>query len=95
MEIWKRMKRAEFRTRMVRIVRNVCYERYVRKKRKTGNGNRRWRDSSLLRAAPKIQQLWAFFRRFDINIFNFPEHFPSPNFAFSAHNFSLPSPNLN
>ena len=92
MEIWTRMER------MARIVRNVCNERhvrYVRKKRKTGNGNRRWRDSSLLRAAPKIQQLWAFFRRFDINIFNFREHFPPPNFAYSAHNFSLPSPNLN
>ena len=98
MEIWTRMERMEFRTRMERIVRNVCYERnvrYERKKRKTGNGNRRWRISSLLRAAPKIQQLWAFFRRFDINIFNFREHFPSSNFAFSAHNFSLPSPNFN
>ena len=57
------MERMEFRKRMVRIVRNVCYERnvryerYERKKRKTGNGNRRWRESSLLRAAPKIQQL--------------------------------------
>ena len=91
-KIWKRI------SRMERIVSNVCYERYERyerKKRKTGNGNRRWRDSSLLRAAPKIQQLWAFFRRFDINIFNFREHFPPPNFAYSAHNFSLPSPNLN
>ena len=104
MEFRTRMERMEFRKRMVRIVRNVCYERnvrieryirYERKKRKTGNGNRRWRDSSLLRAAPKIQQLWAFFRRFDINIFNFREHFPPPNFAYSAHNFSLPSPNLN
>ena len=98
------MERMEFRTRMERIVRNVCYvcneriERYIRyerHERQKGNGNRRWRESSLLRAAPKIQQLWAFFRRFDINIFNFPEHFPSPNFAYSAHNFSLPSPNLN
>ena len=43
---------------------------------------------------PKIQQFWAFFQRFDINIFNFREHFPPPNFAYSAHNFSLPSPNL-
>ena len=42
---------------------------------------------------PKIQQFWAFFRRFDINIFNFREHFPPPNFAYSAHNFALPSPN--
>ena len=86
MEIW---------TRMERIVRNVCYVRNERKKRKTGNGNRRWRDSSLLRDAPKIQQFWAIFQRFDINIFNFREHFPPPNFAYSAHNFSLPSPNLN
>ena len=102
----------EFRTRMERIVRNVCdernernerykrderderIERIERKKRKTGNGNRRWRDSSLLRAK-KIQQFWAFFRRLDINIFNFWEHFPSSNFAYSAHNFSLPSPILN
>ena len=103
-EIRTRMERMEFWTRMERmerIVRNVCYERYERyirherKKRKTGNGNRRWRDSSLLRAAPKIQQFWAFFRRLGINIFNFREHFPPPNFAYSAHNFSLPSPNLN
>ena len=43
----------------------------------------------------KNQQFWAFFRRFDINIFNLREHFPPPNFAYSAHNFSLPSPNLN
>ena len=42
---------------------------------------------------PKIQQFWANFQRFDINIFNLSEHFPPPNFAFSAHNFSLPSPN--
>ena len=93
----------EFRTRMERIVRNVCNERNVRneryirnerKKRKTGNGNRRWRNSSLLRAK-KIQQFWAIFQRFDINIFNFREHFPPPNFPYSAHNFSLPSSNLN
>ena len=65
MEFRTRMERMEFRTRMERmerIVRNVCDERYERnerykrnerierKKRKTGNGNRRWRDSSLLRA---------------------------------------------
>ena len=43
----------------------------------------------------KIQQFWAIFQRFDINIFNLSEHFPSSNFANSAHNFSLPSPNLN
>ena len=105
MEFWTRMERME---RMERIVRNVCdernerNERYKRNERKTGNGNRRWRASSLLRAvssllpaAPKIQQFWAFFQRFDINIFNFQEHFPPPNFAYSVHNFSLPSPNLN
>ena len=86
---------------MERIVRNVCNERDERNKRnkrnerKTGNENRRWRDSSLLQAAPKIQQFWAFFQRFDINIFNLREHFPPPNFAYSAHNFALPSPNLN
>ena len=85
--------------RMERIVRNVCdernesNERYKRNERKTGNENRRWRDSSLLQAAPKIQQFWAIFQRFDINIFNLREHFPPPNFAYSAHNFSLPSPN--
>ena len=44
---------------------------------------------------PKIQQFWVIFRRFDINIFNFREHFSPRNFAFSAHNFALPSPNLN
>ena len=95
----------EFRTRMERIVRNVCNERnerIERYERKTGNGNRRWRASSLLRAvssllpaAPKIQQFWAFFQRFDINIFNFSEHFPPPNFAYSARSVPLPSPNLN
>ena len=99
MEFRTRMERMEFRTRMERmerIVRNVCYERYVRnerKKRKTRNGNRRWRDSSLLRATKKFQQFWVIFQRFDINIFNFREHLPSPNFAFSACSFSLPSPN--
>ena len=88
----------EFRTRMEWIVRYVCNERDERNKRnerKTGNENRRWRDSSLLQAAPKIQQFWANFQRFDINIFNFREHFPPPNFAFSACSFALPSPNLN
>ena len=62
-----RMVRMEFRTRMERIVRNVCdernernerykrnerNERIERKKRKTGNGNRRWRDSSLPPSLP-------------------------------------------
>ena len=85
---------------MERIVRNVCNERnerierykrnerIERKKRKTGNGNRRWRISSLLRAAPKIQQFWAFFRRFDINIFNLREHLSPRNFAYSARSFT-------
>ena len=102
---WTRISWMEFRTRMERterIVRNVChecnernerYKRNERKKCKTGNSNRRWRNSSLLRVALKIQQFWVNFQRFDINIFNFPEHFPPPNFAYSAHNFSLPSPN--
>ena len=45
--------------------------------------------------APKNQQFWAFFRRFDINIFNLSEHFPPRNFAYSACSFALPSPNLN
>ena len=88
----------EFRTRMERIVRNVCNERDERNKRnerKTGNGNRRWGNSSLLQAAPKIQQFWAIFQRFDINIFNLSEHFPPSNFAYSACSFALPSPNLN
>ena len=55
-----RMVRMEFRTRMERIVRNVCdernerIERYKRNERKTGNGNRRWRDSSLLRAVSSL-----------------------------------------
>ena len=115
MEFRTRMVRMEFRTRMERIVRNVCNERNERderdernkrnerdernernkrNERKTGNGNRRWRASSLLRAAlMKIQQFWAFFRRFDINIFNLSEHFPPPNFTYSARSFALPSPN--
>ena len=55
---------------MERIVRNVCHERYERheryvrnerKKRKTGNGNRRWRDSSLLRATNKSNNFEPFF----------------------------------
>ena len=98
MEFRTRMERLEFRTRMewmVRIVRNVCNVCNERDERKTGNRNRRWCDSSLLRAAPKIQQFWANFQRFDINIFNLSEHFPPPNFAYSARSFSLPSPNLN
>ena len=116
--------------RKVRIVRDVCNERYVRYERKTGNGNRRWRASSLPPSLPlfdslslpisfrllvilsrllvtlsrrfvtparrpKIQQFWVIFQRFDINIFNLSEHFSPPSFAYSAHNFSLPSPNLN
>ena len=115
------MERMEFRTRMERIVRNVCNERnernerykrnernernerykrnernerYKRNERKTGNGNRRWGNSSLLQAAPKNQQFWVNFRRFNINTFNFWEHFPPPNFAYSARSFSLPSPNF-
>ena len=91
------MERMEFRTRMERIVSNVCnernernerYKRNERNERKTGNGNRRWRESSLLRAAPKIQQFWAIFRRLGINIFNLREHFPPPNFAYSARSFT-------
>ena len=84
--------------RMERIVRNVCNERderderNKRNERKTGNGNRRWHASSLLQVTKKIQQFWAIFQRFDINIFNLSEHFSPPNFAYSAHNFSLPSP---
>ena len=92
-----RMVRMEFRTRMERIVRNVCNERNVRneryirnerKKRKTRNGNRRWRDSSLLQTTKKIQQFWAFFRRFDINIFNLREHLSPRNFAYSVLSFT-------
>ena len=88
----------EFRTRMERIVRNVCNERnerIERYERKTGNGNRRWRASSLLRAvssllpaAQKIQQFWVIFQRFNINIFNFREHFLSSDFAYSALSFT-------
>ena len=94
----------EFRTRisrMERIVRYVCNERnernerIKRKKRKTGNGNRWWRASSPPARHPKIQQFWANFQRLDINIFNLREHFPPPNFAYSARSFPLPSPNLN
>ena len=40
------------------------------------------------RNAPKKQQFWAFFGRFDINIFNFREQFPPRNFAYSARSFS-------
>ena len=54
---WTRISRMEFRTRMERIVRNVCNERnerIERYERKTGNGNRRWRASSLLRAVSSL-----------------------------------------
>ena len=132
MERMEQMNRMEFRTRMKRmeqIVRNVCNVRNEeRNERKTGNGNRRWRASSLPPSLPlfdslslpisfppprhsfppprhsfppprhsckppKIQQFWAIFQRFDINIFNLSEHFPPPNFAYSACSFALPSPN--
>ena len=90
----------EFRTRMERIVRNVCdernesNERYKRNERKKemAIGGDATRHSC---APPKIQQFWVIFRRFDINIFNLSEHFPPPNFAYSARSFPLPSPNLN
>ena len=36
----------------------------------------------------KNQQFWAFFRRFNINIFNLREHFSPPNFAYSARSFT-------
>ena len=58
MEFWTRMERME---RMERIVRNVCNERderderderNERNERKTGNGNRRWRASSLPPSLP-------------------------------------------
>ena len=61
MKFRTRMERMEFRTRMERIVRNVCdernernerYKRNERNERKTGNGNRRWRDSSLPPSLP-------------------------------------------
>ena len=53
-------------------------------------------DATLHSCKPqKIQQFWAIFQRFDINIFNLSEHFPPPNFAYSACSFALPSPNLN
>ena len=73
MEFRTWMERMEFRTRMERMVRNVCNEhdernernerneRYKRNERKTGNGNRRWRDSSLLRAAPKNPTILSVF----------------------------------
>ena len=95
----ERISRTVQTERTERIVRNVCdernerNERYKRNERKTGNGNKRWGNSSLFPAAPKIQQFWAIFQRFDINIFNFLEHFPPSSFTNSAHNFSLPSPN--
>ena len=47
-----------------------------------------WRSST-----EKNQQFWAFFWRFDINIFNLREHYLPPNFTNSAHNFALPSSN--
>ena len=61
MEFWTRMERMvqmERMEQMARIVRNVCdernesNERYKRNERKTGNGNRRWRNSSLPPSLP-------------------------------------------
>ena len=100
MEIRTRMERMEFRSgwngwseSFVTFVTNVTYVTNVRNvKQEMAIGGDATRHSC---AAPKIQQFWAIFQRFDINIFNLSEHFPPPNFAFSAHNFSLPSPNLN
>ena len=63
----KRMVRKE---RMVRIVRDVCNERYVRYERKTGNGNRRWRASSLLPSLPLFDSL------------SLPISFPPPRHSF-------------
>ena len=79
---WTRISRMEFRTRMVRmeqmermvrIVRNVCNERYVRYERyerKTGNGNRRWRASSLPPSLPLFDSL------------SLPISFPPPRHSF-------------
>ena len=67
MEFRKRMVRKE---RMVRIVRDVCNERYVRYERKIGNGNRRWRASSLLPSLPLFDSL------------SLPISFPPPRHSF-------------
>ena len=74
----------------VTFVTNVTYVTNVKQEMAIGG------DATRHSCKPqKIQQFWAIFRRFDINIFNLSEHFPPPNFAYSAHNFSFPSPNLN
>ena len=67
---WTRISRMEFRKRMERIVRNVCNVRYVRYERKTGNGNRRWRASSLLPSLPLFDSL------------SLPISFPPPRHSF-------------
>ena len=73
---WTRISRMEFRTRkvrmerMVRIVRNVCNERNVRYERKIGNGNRRWRASSLPPSLPLFDSL------------SLPISFPPPRHSF-------------
>ena len=36
----------------------------------------------------KKQRFRAIFRRFNINIFNFREHFPALDFAYSARSFT-------
>ena len=40
-----------------------------------------------LRAMEKTAFL-SIFQRLDINILNFREHFPAPDFAYSAHSFA-------
>ena len=74
----------EFRTRisrMERIVRNVCnerIERIKRKKRKTGNGNRRWRDSSLLQTTKKSNNFERFFGDLTLTFLTYRNTFRLP-----------------
>ena len=77
---WTRISRMEFRKRMERIVRNVCNVRYVRYERKTGNGNRRWRDSSLLRATKKSNNFERFFADSTLTFLTFENTFCLPIF---------------
>ena len=84
---WTRISRMEFRTRMERIVRNVCdernerYKRYKRNERierKTENGNRRWRDSSLLQTPKKSNNFESFFSDSTLTFLTFGNTFRLP-----------------
>ena len=65
---------------------NVTYVTNVRNvKQEMAIGGDAPRHSYKLQKSNNFER---FFRRFDINIFNLSEHFPPPNFAYSARSFT-------